>query len=370
MPELIILTGLSGSGRTEFAEELATERNAEVLSVDRIREELAASGIPAKDKTALYGVAHERARRLLKSGRNVIFNSRNLSSRRRRNFINMVKNIEGFEAESYVILRRHDECAARLKPKPGSSLTPEEVIINQLRCFECPVPDEGFGLGVHFVNYSPGTTDLEEEYARLKGVPQTGKYHLENADNHSRMVEEAARELNISEDFVRAARYHDVGKVYAKTEGSNGAMHFPGHENVSAYIYALTLDSGDYTEEELHVLRLIQFHDVIYKDPARFASLPPELRHELELFHECDMYGAIIPAELGTATLRQLIMAFDDWRERLSAAPYCLSIDRLPDPDNESYSFSPTEASDHEMRAVRDAVNVRIVMREGIPFEI
>ena len=366
MPELIMLTGLSGSGKTEFANRIAVEKNAEVLTVDSIRRELALSGNTMADKNTIYGIARERAEKMLKDGRNVIFDSRNLSYRRRKALIDQLKYIDGFKAESYVLLRRPDECAKRLTDEGLSFLIPDELLIRQLRGFEFPVPEEGYTGGINFVNNSSGSVDLETEYARLKGVPQTGKYHLENADNHSRMVEEAARAMNISGDFVCAARYHDVGKVYAKVPGKDGVVHFPGHENISAYIYALTMESGAYSEDELHVLRLIQFHDLIYKDPVRFATLPSELQYELEKFHECDMYGAIVTDELSTIDLRQLIMAFDDWEEILAAGPYYLNISR----DDGCYVFERTAESDTGVQAVRDADGCRIMILDKIPFFI
>lgn len=53
-PKLFIMCGLSGSGKSTIAKDLAIKHNAEIVSSDAIREELFGSCQDQSDKKRMY----------------------------------------------------------------------------------------------------------------------------------------------------------------------------------------------------------------------------------------------------------------------------------------------------------------------------
>lgn len=72
---LVLMCGLSFSGKSTLAAGLSVALDAELLSLDRINEErglYGGQGIPVEEWAATNRIAHERARGLLAAGRHVV----------------------------------------------------------------------------------------------------------------------------------------------------------------------------------------------------------------------------------------------------------------------------------------------------------
>jgi predicted kinase len=83
-----MLAGIPGSGKSTYAEKMKNEyENIVVCSSDAIREELTGNVNNQDLNEEVFKVLHRRVKDNLKAGNNVIYDACNISSRRRRHFV-------------------------------------------------------------------------------------------------------------------------------------------------------------------------------------------------------------------------------------------------------------------------------------------
>jgi predicted kinase len=81
--KLIMMVGIPGSGKSTYAEKIAKQENAVVVSSDKMREELFGDVSEQRKNRRLFGEMYKRVSSYLSQGRNVILDSTNLSSSKR-----------------------------------------------------------------------------------------------------------------------------------------------------------------------------------------------------------------------------------------------------------------------------------------------
>lgn len=103
LPELIMLVGIPGSGKSEYAKKLRWQGNTSVYSSDECRKKLRDSGeidgIDVKaDNVKVFNVMHDSIMNRLKFPipTRVVYDATNISSKRRKEFLGFLKdnNIE------------------------------------------------------------------------------------------------------------------------------------------------------------------------------------------------------------------------------------------------------------------------------------
>ena len=370
MAKLIMMVGIAGSGKSTLG---GYNTKAVVVSSDAIREELYGDREIQDDPGKVFQILHQRVKAALREGKTVIYDATNLSEKRRKGFLDEIKNIPDVEKECSVVLADLSECYKRRvegeckknSEKLGRPLTEEEeqaimhkwrmVIGKQVRQFDFPSFSEGWDI----ISISRTTPKfyIDDLYKKLFNVEQTGKYHLEDAGRHSMLVEERAREIKNEGYFVEAARYHDIGKATCHSVDEEGNHHFYGHDHAGAYLYALTISPGFFLPfnenvDCLKTLRLIQYHDNIYNNVKKFNSLPDDLKEDLIKLHECDQYGTIAPEDMRTIPLLKLIKAFPNWKEILSKEPFFIDIKQ----EGDLYLFKYQQLnSDFSIKAVQES---------------
>lgn len=83
MAELIMMVGISASGKSTIAHELAEQERAKVFSSDDIREELWGDVSIQKNPQKVFNILHQRVINTLNEGKNCIYDATNLNSKRR-----------------------------------------------------------------------------------------------------------------------------------------------------------------------------------------------------------------------------------------------------------------------------------------------
>lgn len=78
-PKMILMCGLSGSGKSTISKELALKYNAVILSTDAIREEIYGNPECQDNPEKIFGILRNRIRRNLKNDRNIIVDATNLT---------------------------------------------------------------------------------------------------------------------------------------------------------------------------------------------------------------------------------------------------------------------------------------------------
>ena len=118
MKTIFILMGVIGVGKSTHAKKLKEQFGGEILSSDEIRKELVLEGkIPqkydSKYNPLVFGVLHERARKLAQEGKNIIIDSTNIPSSARQPIINIGQEF-GYKFQGELLLLDDDKCLERI----------------------------------------------------------------------------------------------------------------------------------------------------------------------------------------------------------------------------------------------------------------
>ena len=234
-PTLVMMVGLVGSGKSTYAEQLAEEMPAIVFSSDALREEMFDDVDNQENNQKLFQELHKRIRECLKSGENAIYDATNISSKRRRGFINELKNID-CRKECVIMATPYEQCLESNGNR--DRVVPEWVIERMYRKWQTPHWFEGFNNvsvrywdNKHFVNPIDVANSLID-------FDQQNPHHSLTLGEHLHKTHELCKSNNFN--ILSACLMHDCGKPFTQTfESYNGepsnTAHYYGHEHVSAY---------------------------------------------------------------------------------------------------------------------------------------
>lgn len=144
MPQTIyILAGISSSGKSTYANELAKKTGARIISTDAIRKELTGSE-ENQDKNGFIFtvVVPQRITKALQNGESVIFDAMSLKARDRKAILKLVP--ASVRKECHYIPA---DATRSLKLQEGRARkVPTDIILNQASRFVTPSISEGFNL--------------------------------------------------------------------------------------------------------------------------------------------------------------------------------------------------------------------------------
>ena len=140
-PILVVMIGISGSGKSTFARGLKTSLGAEVVSTDDIRLEITGDATDQTRNGEVFGIARKRIDDLLAQGKNAVIDATSLSQKDRRLWIDIGKK-HGAEVLAYVVNRSVD--VAKQQNLKRTRQVPDWVIDKQKSKFQLPTSAEGF----------------------------------------------------------------------------------------------------------------------------------------------------------------------------------------------------------------------------------
>ena len=109
-PKIFIMIGLSASGKSTIAQQLAEKYSCEIISSDGIRGEICVDGVIDQSKNdEVFKVFHNRIKQNLKSGINVIADATNINMKARRCLLQNLIKID-CEKIAYVIPKTFEKC--------------------------------------------------------------------------------------------------------------------------------------------------------------------------------------------------------------------------------------------------------------------
>jgi len=238
---ITMLCGLPASGKSTYAKKLAKDMNAIIISSDALRLEMFGDETDQNYNQQVFQELHKRAKKHLRAGRNIIYDSTNISSKRRRGFLNELKNID-CRKECIIIATPYEQCLENNRNRERK--VPEWVIEKMYRKWQTPHTFEGFDKvdikywdNEHFVE----ETDIVNS---LLDFDQQNPHHSLTLGEHLLKTWQTCHlnDFNLidSLDILSACLVHDCGKPFVKTftnvkgEATNIA-HYYDHEHVSAY---------------------------------------------------------------------------------------------------------------------------------------
>ena len=304
MAELIMMCGVSGSGKSTIAMRYALTRGAIIYSSDAIREEIYGNENCQKNPGRVFDILHQRVTKALSEGFDVVYDATNLSCKRRMNFLKTIAHID-CKKTCVVVVTTPEDIEERMKLRERK--VPMEVVHKQMCQFQCPNYYEGWDKIV--VSYNSKPEDCRESYKKLGrecDIPHDNHHHSLSIFDHMSKAADVAEDYAWKDEELSlvherwVARIHDIGKPRCKSftdkEGNpTKEAHYFGHQNYSAY-YSLIFDNSDFDislNDSLDNACLIQWHMEHYLRNGSaldkfYKMIGPKLEKRLHILEKAD----------------------------------------------------------------------------------
>ena len=288
-PTLWILVGLSGSGKSTIATQIANENpNTVIVSSDVIREELTGNYEDQDHNEEVFKIFHDRIRKNLESKKNVITDATNLTMKSRRAIMMKVNGLN-ITKICVIIPKPFEQCKEDNLHRQHP--VPEDVLDKQIRRFQIPFYEENFDEIIFY--------DLSQDYKpndipNMKGFDQKNPHHTMNLFDHCiYTLALFSTRYDYSGRFNIGAMYHDLGKLSTQTFDEDGVAHYFGHPNFGSYQFMTAMYSIN-TNLILDECFLINYHMMPFnwttdKAKQRWKKRFGEYKYQMLLdFNECD----------------------------------------------------------------------------------
>ena len=263
-PVIAMLCGLPASGKSTYANELAKNMNATVLSSDALRFEMFGDETDQNHNQQVFQELHKRAKEHLRSGKNVIYDSTNISSKRRRGFLEELKKIDCFK-ECIIMATPYEQCLENNRNRERK--VPEWVIERMYRKWQTPHWFEGWdNIDIEYWD-DEYSVYPEEVVDSLMDFDQQNPHHTLTLGEHLLKTFKLCNVDNLDYteacNVLNACLVHDCGKQFCQTfknakDEPSEIAHYYNHEHVSAYesLFNGYLDTKDIVE----VSALVTWH--------------------------------------------------------------------------------------------------------------
>ena len=140
-PTLYIMCGLSGSGKSTIATQIANDNpNTIIVSSDEIREELTGNCEDQEHNEEVFKIFHDRIRKNLEHKKNVIADATNLTMKSRRTIMMKVNGLN-VRKVCVIIPKPFEQCKEDNLHREHP--VPDFVLDKQIRKFQIPFKEEG-----------------------------------------------------------------------------------------------------------------------------------------------------------------------------------------------------------------------------------
>lgn len=257
MQTVTMLIGLPGSGKSTFAEKLAKNEDAIIISTDKIREELfgdeAIQENERYDGNTVFCIAHDRVKIAMLEGKNVIFDATNVKRKDRKYFLDLLrpekclalqKTNYHYRFHAILIATSYEKCLENNLNR--RRVVPEEVIKRMMCNFEVPMKFEGWDeveIYRPFEDWWASRGGVSYLFDKNKIPHDCEPWHTGTITDHIYAVMDTVSADKIlpreeMEFYKTTAMWHDVGKFYVKAynEKKKRCVYY-NHSNVSAYLY-------------------------------------------------------------------------------------------------------------------------------------
>lgn len=282
MIKLIIIVGLSGSGKSTIAKKIVDKEDAIIVSSDSIREELSFYEDQSRNDE-VFKIFHERIKNGLHSGKSVIADATNITIKSRKQIIKIGKQEDAFIC-AYVVAKRFYDCM--IDNQLREHAVPDEVLRKQIMRFQIPFYEEGFdAIEIDKLNYE--YFPVYEIANNMDDFDQKTKWHTDTLGVHSEKVFMSFNKKY--SNFDLAVIYHDCGKPYCQTFDEDGQAHYYGHENIGAYILMTYFQTATLEDIFLVNYHMMPFTWIEDKTKEKYKKLFGKDKYEMLLyFNECD----------------------------------------------------------------------------------
>lgn len=297
MTKLIMLCGIPASGKSFYAKQLAEQYNANVYSSDELREELFGDVNECNRNEELFKELKQRIKNSLLKSKNVIWDSTNISYKKRKSFIENLTKIP-CQKVCYLIATPYEKCLEQNQLRERK--VPENVIERMYKSIYIPQYYEGWDE-INIVWNIDKTFDTHVLFNGENGlnkINQDNPNHTLTIGNHCLKCIGLCEEILDDFELNMAALYHDIGKRFTKQFKNNKGedtdiAHYYQHHLVSAYDSLFYL-KGLEIESIINITNYIQWHMQPFfikteKAKRKFINLVgQEFYDKLLILHESD----------------------------------------------------------------------------------
>jgi predicted kinase len=296
-----MMVGLSASGKSTIAVQIAKDEDCIIISTDKIRGEICDNGVIDQTKNEeVFKIFHARIKDNLLNGINVIADATNINMKSRRCLLENVKKIDCNKI-AYIIPKSVDRCIEDniYKKYP----VPHHVIQKQMMNFQIPFIEEGFDkIVIHkFEDSYINDVFVNDCYESMDNFDQQNPHHTMSLGEHCKFTTEYFKSTSgyIYTEYPFASSLHDIGKLFTQKFDDEGIAHYYQHENVGCYYLLSNIENikqyRDYSDEELlNILFLVNYHMMPMSWDSEKAQNTwkrrfGEYKYQLLLdFNECD----------------------------------------------------------------------------------
>lgn len=298
MVKVILMVGLSGSGKTLKTGFLSEKNNAIIISSDEIRKELFNDEADQTHNAEVFAELHKRMRDNILNGQNVIIDATNLTMKSRRQTIEHIKNTKvPCEIIAYVMTKSFNACVVNDRNRKRT--VGKEVIAQQRKKFQLPFYEEGIDK-IILENYIKRDNTSQENFETIiysmEGFDQKNKHHKYDLFTHCYKTYQLLEEANADPSLKVAGLLHDIGKMETQEIKADGNCGYQFHANIGAYnlLSELKFDIPNPFNRLLEVLFYINYH-MLPQDwkeeqtKEKYADIFGKEKYDnLLLFHKCD----------------------------------------------------------------------------------
>lgn len=300
MNKVIIMVGISGSGKSYKANFLKDKYNAIILSSDEIRKTLYGDENDQTHNEEVFCTLYKRTQDLLKNNKNIVIDATNLTIKSRKKIINIVKetNIKT-EIIAYVMTKPIEVCVKNDCIR--NRHVGKDIIYKQREKFQIPFYEEGIDK-IILESYSKRKETTQEKLELLiggmEGFDQQNSHHKYDLLTHCSKTFQLLEDIHADPCVQMAASLHDIGKMETKKLKDNGEYGYYGHANVGAYQLLDELKLEDIIpnafQKTLDILFYINYHMLpmtweTEKTHDKYKQLFGKEKYDnLILLHHCD----------------------------------------------------------------------------------
>lgn len=309
IPRLIVMVGLSASGKSSHAKELEKENptNTIIISSDAIREEICGRVEDQSKNKEVFRIFHDRIRRNLEKKKDVIADATNITIKSRRAILSCVNGLD-VHKECHIMSKQFARCLEDNKDREHS--VPEDVLRKQLHRFQIPFYEEGWEhiliIPCNNQVHSCEKVTRSVLFSLMYQFDQKNPHHNKTLDEHCMEASDAfcnmlgikSPLLRCIESFSSGATLHDIGKVFTQTIDEKGIAHYYGHAEVGSYLVLTKLIDPINLKENRYILDccfLINYHMLPFgwnseKSIRKWRRIFGEDKFKiLRNFHQCDI---------------------------------------------------------------------------------
>lgn len=313
VPLMIMLIGLPGSGKSTLADNITTWADKEeykpvIHSSDGLRKELFGDEKKQGDNNKLFTELHRRIKNDLISGKDVIYDSTNISKKIRIQFLNELKNISCTPI-CLCMMTSYETCLKNNEKRENK--VPVEIIKRMKMDWQPPHYSEGFKeVKYIFSNLDDEYGDkftFREFFQVANEFDQENNYHTLTLGEHSTKAATYIQK-HCPDNFplLIAAMLHDNGKLKTKTRTNinginDGNCHYYHHHSCGAYECLFYLHfANQFTEEEMtYISNVIYYHMHPYYQWEQSETtlkkdknlIGDKLFKDILLLHDADLYA-------------------------------------------------------------------------------